>query len=179
MINRFVNIRKAKIDDISPIYKIALQHKINTFFNIKQNGFLIFVPSRNKYQEKIYQSSQSLVYILEKQTVGYLIAYTYQDIKNANKMNDPEIKNILSFKLNNFIYIEQITVDKNHQRIHVGNQLINSLIKNNQGIAIFTAIIEKPQINTASKKLFINKNKFKKISEIERNNFIAGIYSLG
>lgn len=160
--------------DAEAIYQLATQLQFDSVSD-KPQGFLVFVPDQKAYAQKLEKASVSLVAYKDQTLAGYLIAYTKANIISAGKQSEPEIQRIERCIDSDYIYIEQVAVNKDYWHKGVAQLLLDNVVKQKPGMTLAAAIVEGPTLNTASMSFF-TKNKFQKAGEIKRNDWLAGIY---
>ncbi len=157
-----MNIRKAKQEDTKNIIKIIESVHINNVKN-RDNGFLASKDlSESTYERMIKNYDYCYVCELEDRVVGFLIAASIDLMDKKSEIYSLLLGKNLS---KDFIYIFQIGVDVNFQRMGVAKSLYAKLFEETEGKRL-VVITSKDPFNKASRELHL-KLGFKDIDVFE------------
>ncbi|MDD4662076.1 MAG: GNAT family N-acetyltransferase [Candidatus Pacebacteria bacterium] len=145
-----MNIRKAEVKDVSDIIDIIKSVHIKNVKN-RDNGFLSSKNiSKRLYEKKVNQFDYCYVYELENKIVGFLLATSFDLIKENNGI----YPFLLSKNKENFIYIFQVGVNPTYQKKGIATLLYERLFKDAK-INNFSVISSKDPFNKASREFHL------------------------
>ncbi len=179
MVNK-LRLRKANLADVDKIFEIAKSVQIASIkdSSTRKKGFLYFVHSIEEYREIIRNSKHCLVMEDELTVLGYLLALDKVELTLLNKFSEIEMQTAINhLKNDEIIYIDQIAVLRQHQSKGVAQAMLDYLVEMGGDKILIAAIIEKPIQNKRSLQFFVEKNGWKRIAEVRRDQITAGIYS--
>lgn len=174
-------MRKAVVEDAEKI--IGIIKELNVFRDSKEEmGFVEYpVLSMEELKRRIEKSEFFYVAENKGEIVGFLSAYSDENLKELDFKNDEIVKHILK-KEKSFVYWDQIGIVKDYQRKRLGvklsSKLLNEILKKGYDI-VWCTPCHFPKRNKASI-LLIESFEFKLIEEIKvYDGLIFGVYRKG
>ena len=175
-----LNIRKATVEDASSISAIAQELQIGDerLPAAGQTGFLLWAQQPDTYVHRINHSDHFVVAEEDTEVVGFLMAYSLQEI--ATYFRDmPYEDDVLSLFFERYdssvIYPDQIGVLPSHKRKGVGGLMDDYLTSLCPNVGFATVIGHAPIWNEASIGYFTSR-RYQLAQEIQQDDWTLGLY---
>lgn len=172
-----MEIRRATVKDAEKINEISFELVVPRD-TLKSQGLVEYsVPPISEMKKRI-NGRFFYVAIESEEVIGFLAAYTNEELKKFDFSNDEIVKHILK-KDNKFILWEQLAIQERYQNKGFGLRLAKKFledVKSSEYFTIYAPVSHKPHKNNISIKLVENLD-FVLVEEIEvYNGLTFGIY---
>lgn len=181
-LNNKDEIRKSNIKDINAVNFIIKNVLLSNIKN-DEEGFLINFPDKREYEYRLKHNKFNQILQINKKTVGFLIAFTSEELKDNLSKGFLGYQNTFFkslFKLNRkFVWLDQIAVfPKEYRNKNYGSLMLKNVITNaslNGYNDFYGSLSVCPNFNLISFN-FIKSHKFNIVETVNYKNRKWGIF---
>lgn len=141
-----IEVRPATLEDVDAIVELAASRSLAAVGGDQatSDGFLVSDLERAEYEHRIQESRYFYVATDDHRIVGFLMAYTSEQLRGDEWLN----RRVLA-TLGAFTVIKQVCVARSHARQGVGSRLYHELLVGHPREPVVAAVVNEPR-NEAS-----------------------------
>jgi len=171
-------IRTATVGDENGIYQIAKELELQNFSHKKSSvGFIVYKKTPRVFLKRILLCRNFFVLQAGKQIIGYILAYTRDEMKKLEK-DIPYLDSLLQLaRGQDFLLIDHVAVTKKCAGQGLGSKLLRFCLRQNKGKTFLGLILHSPTRNQRSIKFFKHRHGWYLLKRINLDNMLCGVYA--